>query len=97
MSNLVAVLPDLTGNLEDSISELTGYLEDSVPVLKGFLSDDVTYASYEGDYKVTPLLNYDFELKTKNKVLKDNVTVKRIPYQEIPNSAGGMTVYIGEV
>ena len=49
---------------------------------------------YEGDYTVTPKTDYQI-LKTKDKYMADNVTVKEIPYYEVSNGSGS-TVYIGK-
>lgn len=51
------------------------------------------YATYSGDYIVTPR-SYEQTLDTSFKVLEDDVTVKQIPYFETSNE-DGTTVYIG--
>lgn len=50
-------------------------------------------APYEGDYEVTPKFEAQ-TLETAKKYMTDNLTVKSIPYYEVSNSAGGITVYI---
>lgn len=50
---------------------------------------------YEGEYEVTPLVTHQ-TLPTKKKVMKDNLTIKEIPFFDVSNNAGGTTVYIGE-
>lgn len=53
------------------------------------------YKHYEGEYEVTPASTKK-TLKTKNKVMTNDVTVKEIPYKETPNAGGrGTTVRIG--
>lgn len=51
---------------------------------------------YDGPYTVTP----DFEtqeLATKDKILKDNVTVDPIAVARVENPSGGKTIYIGGI
>lgn len=55
----------------------------------------IDFDNYTGQYSVTPLPNIDQILKTKNKLLKENVIVEQIPYYETTNDAGGYTVIIG--
>ena len=49
---------------------------------------------YEGDYTVTPKTTQQ-EMETEGLAMKDNVTIKPIPYYETSNGYGS-TVYIGE-
>ena len=49
---------------------------------------------YDGDYKVTPKFTEEV-LKTKNKIMKDNVLVYPIEVARVSNPSGGTTVYIG--
>lgn len=48
---------------------------------------------YTGEYEVTPAVT-DKILKTKQKLLSEDITIKSIPYIEIPNETG-TTVIIG--
>lgn len=51
---------------------------------------------YDGPYTVTP----DFEtqeLATKDRLLKDNVTVDPIAIARVENPAGGKTIFIGGI
>ena len=51
---------------------------------------------YDGPYTVTP----DFEtqeLATKDRLLKDNVTVDPIAVARVENPSGGKTIYIGGI
>lgn len=54
-----------------------------------------TYEEYDGTYEVVPTLEGQV-LETKDKVLKNNVTVTSIPIFETSNTAGGTTVYIAK-
>lgn len=48
---------------------------------------------YTGKYKVTPSVDGE-TLSTANKMMSDDVTVKPIPYAEVTNLSGGLTVNI---
>lgn len=51
---------------------------------------------YDGPYTVTP--NFETqELATKDKILKDNVTVDPIAVARVENPAGGKTIFIGGI
>lgn len=50
---------------------------------------------YEGEYVVTPKI-IEQVLKTKDKSMSDDVTVKEIPYHEVSNPKG-LTVTIGGI
>lgn len=57
---------------------------------------EVVGEPYDGPYTVTP----DFEaqeLATKDRLLKDNVTVDPIAVVRVENPAGGKTIYIGGI
>lgn len=49
---------------------------------------------YDGIYEVTPR-KVEQILDTKNKSMRDDVTVKEIPYLEVSNPQGGITATIG--
>lgn len=51
---------------------------------------------YDGDYQVTPKFTEEV-LKTKNKLMKDNVLVSPIEVARVSNPSGGTTVYIGGI
>ena len=48
---------------------------------------------YEGVYDITPKVEAQI-LPTANRFLSEDVTVKKIPFFNVGNSAGGSTVYI---
>lgn len=50
---------------------------------------------YEGDYTITPKVE-EQKMQTKNKMMKDNVTIERIPFHEFSNETG-TTVVIGGI
>ena len=51
--------------------------------------------TYEGSYEIKPTTESQI-LQTKEKLMKDDLTVKAIPYAEVTNSSNGITVTIGE-
>lgn len=51
---------------------------------------------YDGDYRVIPKFT-EKVLQTKNKFMKDNVSVAPIEVARVSNPGGGTTVYIGGI
>lgn len=51
--------------------------------------------NYGGEYDVTPKVESQ-TLRTKEKYLLKDVTIKAIPFFEVSNLDGGQTVYIGK-
>ena len=51
------------------------------------------YQPYEGPYEVTPKADEQQTLHTKDKSMKEDVTVRAVPYYEMDNQTG-TTVYI---
>lgn len=49
---------------------------------------------YDGEYVVTPKVEAQ-TLETKDKVLRENVEILKIPFFSTSNNSGGNTVYIG--
>lgn len=50
---------------------------------------------YDGPYAVTPATYREQVLATKNKSMRDDVTVGKIPVYEVSNAADGLTLTIG--
>lgn len=50
---------------------------------------------YRGPYEVIPTVD-GMTLQTKNLRMDDNVTIHEIPYYEVSNPTGGITVYIAD-
>lgn len=48
---------------------------------------------YEGPYDVTPKVTAQI-IPTANKLMRDDVSVRAIPYFDVSNPAGGNTIYI---
>ena len=51
---------------------------------------------YDGAYSVTPKVYEETTLETKQKLMRNNVTVARIPQYQVSNNADGVTLIIGE-
>lgn len=63
----------------------------------GAIQKSVEYVGgelYEGTYMVTPTTEQQ-TLPTKERVMVEDVTVKKIPFFCTSNTSGGNTVYIG--
>ena len=50
---------------------------------------------YDGAYVVTPKADEAQTLPTAQRYLTQDVNVKKIPFYEVDNAAGGSTIYIG--
>ena len=49
---------------------------------------------YDGPYRITSAFHLQ-TLNTKLKIMKDDINVDPMPYSEVSNPAGGLTVNIG--
>lgn len=50
---------------------------------------------YDGNYTAEPKLFEDITLYTKDRKMKSDVTVSKIPMYEVSNESGGLTLIIG--
>lgn len=50
---------------------------------------------YDGDYTVTPKIYEATVLPTKEKTMREDVTVRKIPQFEVSNESGGITLIMG--
>lgn len=57
------------------------------------IAEHVSYEPYQGDYEVCPACNCDQIIKTKNKLMLNDMVVDKIPYAEVQNESG-LTVSI---
>ena len=51
---------------------------------------------YDGETTVTPKVENETVLPTRDKIVKDDITVLKIPQFEVSNTSGGYTLIIGE-
>ena len=56
-----------------------------------------SYETYDGPYEITPKVNTDQILQTKDKLMEDDMTVHEITIASVSNPSGGTTVTIGIV
>lgn len=70
---------------------------------KGRLTGNVTISTvigatehpvYSGELSVVPSASEEQILPTANKLLIEDITIKKIPYAEVTNSANGTTITI---
>ena len=75
------------GTLEEFKTAFGTYLEGGNSI--------IDYDIYTGQYSVDPLPDVEQILRTRNRILKQDIVVAPIPYHETDNNAGGRTVSIG--
>lgn len=51
---------------------------------------------YKGETTVTPRTYEETRLKTKDKLMPDDVTVRKIPRYEVSNDCSGVTLIMGD-
>lgn len=89
---------ELSGIMPD-VKELHGKLYSDIKILHGNVRiSDKTYIhdrfpDYIGDYEITPKVDSQ-TLETKDTSVRDDITIKPIPYEEVSNEYG-ITVSIG--
>ena len=55
-----------------------------------------TAPQYKGETTVTPRTYEETHLETKDKLMPDDVTVRKIPRYEVSNDCGGVTLIMGD-
>lgn len=77
------------------IGGIDGGIRGSVPVDgKVEIGRTIPLPWYEGEYELTPVWE-NVTLETKQKSMREDVTMQAIPYAEVDNLAGGKTAIIG--
>lgn len=71
-------------------------LEYKVGVTTAIVVDPSEHDYYRGEYVVVPKAETETVLETANKIMRDDVTVLKIPYYETSNLGGGYTVFIAD-
>lgn len=94
LNRTIPVTAQINGNLAEQAEFFDNILNVGAEIVNEITTDapDV----YDGAYIVDP----DFEgimLGTRNKLMRDDVTVNPIEVSEVSNLAGGITVYIGGI
>ena len=78
--------------MNQDIDILVGYL--SIPNSYTILQP--TFPYWQGPYEITPATYYQQVLEVKNKSMKQNIKVPKIPQFLVSNDEGGNTLIIGE-
>ena len=87
---------ELIGNLSVPGELVATYQGEESLKLTGHLSiPEYIGETYKGSYEVTPTGGFQL-LPTADRVLVDDILVHPIPYSEVSNEQGGLTVVIGE-
>lgn len=91
MSEII-IIPTISGEISAE-QTLQGSIT-SEQSLRGTVSQQIEHDTYyEGAYEVTPKIT-EQTLETADKVMRTDVTVHEVPYSEVRNEAGGLTVNI---
>lgn len=85
---------DVDLSVEEYDFELEEITEFDCDLETAIIINTITGDMYEGPYHVIPTFD-DQELLTKDKTMREDVTVEPIPVSRTSNPAGGTTVYIG--
>ena len=76
----------------------TGDFEEFKTHFGEYLNSDgslINYDIYTGQYEITALPEVEQILRTEKKILLADIVINPIPYYEVSNEAGGITVSIG--
>lgn len=92
---MIGTLED-TNNISGSLNtnlNIVGSLNSINNIIGNIGIGGVEYPDYSGEYEITPQVESQ-TLQTKNRILRENMQVKEIPYYETSNLYGE-TIYIG--
>ena len=93
MAELSAVLT-LKGAISLSGDKLQGSIS-ADGTLSGLIGKSpLTVPNYEGEYEIRPDQE-EHVMPTKGRLMHKDMTIHEIPYQEVSNNSGGVTVTIG--
>lgn len=89
------ILTNGTGNGDTSLPTVT--TKDNGKVLTALNGVWVArkLPTFDGAFEVIPMPDSDVQLKTAGTYMDSDITVKKIPYNEVSNETGGTTVTIG--
>lgn len=91
MAKILQILGDLAPQLPAVTEEDNGKV---LLVKDGKIAFD-NLPTYDGSFVVTPSADSNQRLLTSGKYNESDITVEKIPYAEVSNPAGGVTVIIG--
>lgn len=85
------------GTIYDQNNKLKGTIQSGLSVLGSISGNDslvativpstITYPNYDGEYIIIPKVEEQI-LDTKNKITRENIEIKEIPYLETSNEYG---------
>lgn len=91
----ITVLHTLKGVIAKTTGKLEGKLISNALELNCEISKSpITIPSYEGEYEITPD-QQEHLLSTKKRFMTKDMVIHEIPYFEVSNNSGGITVTIG--
>ena len=76
----------LKGTIEEGLHVL-GTISGNNSLIATIVPSTITYPNYDGEYVITPKIEEQI-LETKNKLTRENIEVKEIPYRETSNEYG---------
>lgn len=94
IGKMIPVVAQVNGNLAEQAHFFDNILNVGAEIVNRLTTSSAD--EYHGAYIVDP----DFEgitLGTRNKLMRDDVTVNPIEVSEVSNLSGGITVYIGGI
>lgn len=62
-----------------------------------YIRDTSSIERYTGETEVTPKVDEEIVLETKEKIVPSDIMVLRLPIHRTSNTAGGTTVWIGGI
>ena len=76
----------ITGEIRAGLS-VVGTLNPSNQLIAILETASISYPNYDGEYIITPRVDEQI-LETKNKITRENIEIKEIPYSETSNEYG---------
>lgn len=76
----------LKGTIQSGLS-IVGTVSGNSNIFATIVPSTITYPNYDGEYIITPRVEEQI-LETKNKITRENIEVKEIPYSETSNEYG---------
>lgn len=76
----------LIGTIHSGLS-VVGTVSGNNSLVATIVPSTITYPNYDGDYTVIPKVEEQI-LETKNKLTRENIEIKEIPYSETSNEYG---------
>ena len=85
----------IQGNISSIVPKIEGNIQTSLQSLVGEIIPTTEIPIYDGVTEVIPN-QLDQILETRRRLMVENIEVKGVPYAEVGNPSGGLTVTIGE-